>query len=434
MMTYTQKTVTLFISSLLTFSLIHSSENNAHNKSKHPFFDIAQLHLASLPFPATRANEKVDTEESVIFKRLQALENPNYTIPSFSKYDQIALAYTLLAPHVPCTQEDCSEALDLSLFQSTSDYKNTPFPIFNRTYLPEGEVYLAHILTHPAKNQQEWMNRQNILNALTANQDFCNALTDIFRNLQLHHEALYSLWALDQEMHRSLMATQYFQAFGWRWLNTSKTFQYSANFVKIFGKSTGVASALVTTAGATVGFLARPGIFSLAGASIVSGTNLLMASYGADFIKADLEVLSHLHTKVHAVRELILAVELIERKINENPALYELNHATTFTTFARHKESLSLKMQKLISLAKTRTFTEKNTFFTLHGRIKVAYALLEEVKEELTPLFAALGELDAYLSYAKVYKELGEFDILNEGFSGITEYLKGEILRVACDF
>jgi hypothetical protein len=102
---------------------------------------------------------------------------------------------------------------------------------------------------------------------------------------------------------------------------------------------------------------------------------------------------------------LINAANALEKEINQSPALHDLKQSDAFHTFSKNKGSLSPKMNKLLSLLKTSTFKGEHSFFTLHGRIKIAYALLEEVKEELSPLFAALAEVDAYLSCATVYQE-----------------------------
>lgn len=66
---------------------------------------------------------------------------------------------------------------------------------------------------------------------------------------------------------------------------------------------------------------------------------------------------------------------------------------------------LSQKLNNVIKLLSTSTFKGDASAFSLTGRVLAAYTLLEEVKSELIPLFEAFGEIDAYVSLAKLYKE-----------------------------
>lgn len=396
----------LLATPLISFAELPGSASQT--VTKNPFFDIAQLHLSSLPLPIFTTLQKPNTEEFLIFKKLEALENPTYTVPTFSKYEQIALSYALLAPHIEIAQEALSPNNNLTtlpILRAAHSEETSLLELLNRTHLPEGEVYLAHLLTHPLTDCNELKNRQNIIKTISENPVLYVSLEKVFANLQEHQAILYSLWTNESDAHRSLMATQYFQAFGWRWLNTSTVFQHGSNIFKIFGKSAGILFSLAGTTIATGNCLFRTSVSSLLEISIGTSVNFLLCSYGADFIKADLEALNYLHAKVYAVAELINAADALEKQINQNPALHGLKQSDPLHTFSKNKVSLSPKMNKLLSLIKTSTFKGEHSFFTLHGRIKIAYALLEEVKEELSPLFAALAEVDAYLSCATVYQE-----------------------------
>jgi len=66
---------------------------------------------------------------------------------------------------------------------------------------------------------------------------------------------------------------------------------------------------------------------------------------------------------------------------------------------------VSNKLERLLELLETRTFTGKPSVFSRMGNILVAYKLLQEVAEELKPALEAIGEIDACSSCAQLFAE-----------------------------
>jgi DNA mismatch repair protein MutS len=71
----------------------------------------------------------------------------------------------------------------------------------------------------------------------------------------------------------------------------------------------------------------------------------------------------------------------------------------------KQDENVSDKLNNLIRLLSTNTFKGEASFFSLTGRVLAAFKLMEECKDELVGAMESLGEVDAYLSIAKLYKE-----------------------------
>jgi len=65
----------------------------------------------------------------------------------------------------------------------------------------------------------------------------------------------------------------------------------------------------------------------------------------------------------------------------------------------------SKEIRHMLSLLSTSTFKGKASIFSSMGRIISAYRLLTQHKQELIDVMVALGELDAYMSIARLYKE-----------------------------
>lgn len=66
----------------------------------------------------------------------------------------------------------------------------------------------------------------------------------------------------------------------------------------------------------------------------------------------------------------------------------------------------SADFTQLIHLLQTNTFKGSASFFSLSGRVLAANHLMENEKEQFAPLFEAIGEIDACLSMAKLYKKM----------------------------
>ncbi|MCK4265393.1 hypothetical protein KAW80_03475 [Candidatus Babeliales bacterium] len=65
----------------------------------------------------------------------------------------------------------------------------------------------------------------------------------------------------------------------------------------------------------------------------------------------------------------------------------------------------SKKLDKLVALLSKNTFEGESSFFSLTGRVFAANKLMLEVKDELAEAMEALGEIDTYMSVARLYKE-----------------------------
>jgi hypothetical protein len=114
------------------------------------------------------------------------------------------------------------------------------------------------------------------------------------------------------------------------------------------------------------------------------------------------------YTKMHYVALYIKNFEKICSLISKNPILASqlpqiTQQKARFDTLAQENNDL----QKLLTLLEKGTFHQGATpsLFTLWTRIKIAHLLMLNVKNCFAPTLQALGELDAQLSIAKLYKE-----------------------------
>lgn len=119
------------------------------------------------------------------------------------------------------------------------------------------------------------------------------------------------------------------------------------------------------------------------------------------------DLTNYLHTQMIAAGTVIRAMKSLNEAIERNPHLFNgLEHKHHLTALFKDKDkSVSQKLHQLTNLLLTNTFTDQPSYFSLKGRVLAAYALMKQIKNELAPALVALGEVDALLSCATLYKE-----------------------------
>ncbi len=105
-----------------------------------------------------------------------------------------------------------------------------------------------------------------------------------------------------------------------------------------------------------------------------------------------------LQTKLHHVANCIHAIQEIGSVLQDYPEL----------SCALGKHLANPETEKLFNLLDSATFKGESSMFANYGAILVAYKLLHEHAADLEPLLCAVGELDAYMSIARLVKEFQE--------------------------
>jgi DNA mismatch repair protein MutS len=149
---------------------------------------------------------------------------------------------------------------------------------------------------------------------------------------------------------------------------------------------------------------------SLVGATSVIGIINAVMIFGVLHAKSTLtkanqtkKAINYLHTKLIDVATFVNACKKLVEMSNNNHA---------FSQGWNSKDSVEniliptqTPFSTLLQLLQTKTFKGKASFFSLSGRVLAAHELMKTHKDELGGLFKALGEIDAYMSIAKLYKK-----------------------------
>ena len=116
---------------------------------------------------------------------------------------------------------------------------------------------------------------------------------------------------------------------------------------------------------------------------------------------------NYLQMQMIAVGTVVRTMKLVSEEIKNNPVLTAgLDHSQHLTDlFDTQSKTVSSKLHQLANLLLTNTFSGEPSYFSFKGRVLAAYALMKEIRQELAPALFALGEVDAYLSCAKLMEK-----------------------------
>ena len=119
------------------------------------------------------------------------------------------------------------------------------------------------------------------------------------------------------------------------------------------------------------------------------------------FFKRRRNIVNCLHARTCSVATVVQALDAELKALYKHPELGLLPHAQALKALrSLHTQKHTRSLNHLFTLLRTNTFKSKPSFFSCKGRLRVAYLLTNDFKDDLIPLLMALGELDVYLAYA----------------------------------
>ncbi len=373
--------------------------------------EIMNQHLASFPAPvAVEKKPKTDAEKTWI-EKITHQEEPTFAINTLCKYEEIGLSYNLMGRQLSTMIEGVLHSKcckDLELFCGANKREMNLLQLFNKTHSPEGEVYLGALFSHPITDIQVLQNRQAVIRTLADNTALLNHLNKLYADLAEHHSTLISFWGTEQQSTKNFVDMQYYSMKGFTELNTNILYQHTAMGFNLVLQPLSVLLPHAAMNWAYFGQI-EPGLRTnpavLAGAAFINAYACLPAYVMVDQVQKLAKSLEYLHEKSIGVAKMVTTIDAIHRHIQIHPEFEHLQHGKVLSDFAKTRVIFSSKMKELLPLLRTNTFKGKPTLLALQGRVRKAYMLITQIKEELLPALVALAELDAYLSCANLYKE-----------------------------
>lgn len=121
-------------------------------------------------------------------------------------------------------------------------------------------------------------------------------------------------------------------------------------------------------------------------------------------VRNHLNCIVEIQTQLMGIAHGMHVLENIHQELEKHPEI------TAYLTHYQNLENVCLstnishKLQNLLKLLTTNTFKGKASPFSRIGIVLAAYKLIQEIGYELQPALDAIGELDAYVSCAQLFK------------------------------
>jgi DNA mismatch repair protein MutS len=368
------------------------------------FSEIREIHLSSLPAPIIK--EELSTpKKKTFFETIFQSERPNYALNGISEYECHSLVYGLfskipLKEHVSLINKNTLQ--DLELINNGNLLK-----IVNHTKTTFGHIYLASLLTHPCDDVFVLKKRQTIIKTFIEQKKLAKDLNTLLSKVK-ETEPIFLSFLKEEEKAEKFFVSKLYTESILTSTNTSSHWQQfftTLRYITTIGSTAALNAYYSKVIYSTCKLSNVPTSQKIYISALLGGIGAYITAITYMSESNYFDLLKYIHEKTNALPATIKTLDAMADAINNHPELKHLDNAQQLLDFKRKAKTLSPKLKSLISLLRTPTFQGKASVISLKGRVRAAYALMQEIKGELAPFLLALGEVDAYLSCAALYNE-----------------------------
>lgn len=415
------------------------------------FEKIAQENLASFTHDFKNEHRSFDSYSEYLQWHFDRIAHPE-------ELDKRKSAFTLLIAHEKANPSPVSGVMDYTTLQDLNLFKGSksaPSTYLagkvDRTSTQIGKAVLFNMIAQPLTDVSQLQDRQAIVKELLNNRETFDCLDKAFDKLANYENLVLSLFGPDGFEHatqKKKIYIPYFDGLADLCNRSSALAEISERLEQLrdallatsqvgtalllplqgaalMARYTAKAEGLKKFATDRLGMSPLTSFFTTLGLStwiaqkivsnrwtegahsIASGANSGMLSFTfIDQIRANRVLFCCIQTILMHTAGFINTMKLFKTIIGQNPCLNEKFAAIAPMSYFLHtlpQECSDLK--QLLDLLSTDTFQGEPSIFSLLGRILVAFRLLNEHKQKLAPALIALGEIDAFMSIARLYKE-----------------------------
>jgi DNA mismatch repair ATPase MutS len=339
-------------------------------------------------------------------------------MPGLGTVEMEQVLYRLFDAYEAKCPESTSSILDACVFSDleilcgpADDVGNHVFRAIDYTITAAGSIQLQRLLYEPVTDSSLLERRQAIVSILLGNASLLQALDMQLQRVKGAESDILWFWKNIQSMVRNLTeVAQIASCFGinkspfasecWKW-------GFSVLLPPCVSLSTSFAISSMGSmvVGPLIGYF--PWISGVVSSGLGVGLKGLHMTGSLYNTVQKEKMINHLrkilHSKMNAVAALCSASKVMGAAMHEY---------TAFNTLFPHAEDLSNIVDQpspdskaLLDLLETNTFNEEPSFWSRQGRVIVAFNLMREVKDSFVRTMKIIGQLDAYVSIAKLYKK-----------------------------
>ncbi len=333
----------------------------------------------------------------------------------------------------------------------------------DKAQLELGKVELLALIANPTKSVPDICKRQNVIKELVENRPLFEKLQNCFGKLKASQSFLYSFWNNDEfdghirsyiatssplgflsehaglksvfETNSTALQASTFMSHGqfafsavkplteivFPLVLTFTLFKYpaTAQNLEAMGKDyLGVdLNPPAPTVFSTAGIVNRFERWRVGNDAVTNRTRIMvglgLAATGAWSLitllpqyKSNLTLLKYIHFKLRAVADFVFALKELEQLIQTNDILKESFAGATDLNETLHAwPDVSSDFKILMNHLNSNTFKSEFSTLSHAGRVLASYFLMAQHKSKLVPGLRALGQMDAYMSCARLYNE-----------------------------
>lgn len=427
------KRCTLFFVILFITTQICTSPNNDSNQS--PYKNVAKHNLQSLEW------EDEDWPEDTFYNFLKfCIKDQCNPQPYKKRNTAFKMLQSIKYPYRTASNPvlDVTTWQDLELLCGKVDHSIYLGSLIDRTETEIGKAMLFYLLSNIITDIPTLINRQKIIQELISNEILFKQLNQTLKQLKKSENIMFSFYFRNDPL-KNVSHRNYFNLPLANILDNSSLALEIRNIFSHGLRITNIIASVLATIVLPICGIAQLSkttipesitnrgkqlkgsggpFFSLLSAlsehhifqgiiATASGIYCgLSLKEEAEWERDNILLETILQKKLMYVASYFKNAQKIEHIINTNPVLVShLSEQHALSTFFNKMPQKLARLKKIFMLLASKTFKGKPSIFSRRGNILVAYKLLHELKEYIVPIFQAIGEIDAYISMAKLYKE-----------------------------
>lgn len=409
--------------SILSLSAESASEKSDKENIYHLVRDYYQPVLSKrmkIEKNESKQSQKQNADQMAQFKEKKKFFVSSINVPRVGPAEKANLMYSILSSSSEAIK-DYPEVLNQNVFNDLEmlcgyapDFGRSVFGKLDYTTTTVGKIQLQKMLCTPTTDVQELTKRQRIVKALVDNPKLREQLEARLDVIQDVENELVWMWKEIQAEILAYFEEAYFQWDSLKGLNKSEVV-LEAETLRIFSMPIVNIFSSNIILYLSFSLYRHMGIFNFdpldprwhAGMLCYSGF-ILSLQYFAFGINVFAPAINH-HNICDKLQKKMMNVSAYIRSVNAMGKIISADSelAPLFTDAKKLAETgvVSDEAKGLIESLQSDTFKGKASFFSNYGRVLAAFKTLQDVKNNIVNGLAAAGDIDAYVSLAKLYSK-----------------------------
>jgi len=384
----------------------------ANPKTKTVYGNLSDLHLPSI---ATQLMREAKESEELAKQNEENAQSPfklgQVKIPTVGNAEKLQIAYRILdtyasqnpIPYQPLANDNVVNDLDIFCGGKGREHVHV-FGAIDQTQTTFGKIQLQKMLYQPLKDIATLKHRQEIVKLLVADQTLLDSLTEQLKKIKDAEADVIWFWKSIDGISARLVQGLCYPDF-WKFAELNKSpimLELLRQLVTVlFPSAIGLTAASFTYLSLNprqFGGYHNQEIFII---NAILYTLLFVLYLNTSSLLN--QRVAEKHTKINNVATCTLASINLASIIEGNAQLKALFPVQKMLKDVCSPATDDAKY--LVELLQKGTFQSDPSFFSYHGRIMAASNLMHQVKESFVKSLITIGQLDAYVSIAHLYKK-----------------------------